>query len=253
MTDQITKNNLVQVYTKDQAAADSREQLLSTFNGVLATTMRDTLGLEGYPFGSVVPFCLNSRGEPILLISDLAQHTKNLKENPKASLMIHNIDQDNIQKGWRLTVIGDITPIDLSEYDDIADRYERFFGESRRYHEVHDFNFYQLTPKKYRYIHGFGEIHWVDTERVLQPSPFDAETEASMIDHMNEDHHDTIVRFMKTRVEVLPNAELKMVAIDQYGFIIAMGEALHRFFFEREAETPNDIRMLLVDMAKKVA
>ena len=56
-----TNNNLVQNYSKQAAAKDAQLKLLSTFNGVLSTVMRDTLDIEGYPFGSVVPFCLNDK------------------------------------------------------------------------------------------------------------------------------------------------------------------------------------------------
>lgn len=252
MSDITTKNNLTQNYTKGEAAIDSRIQLLSTTNGVLSTVMRDTLEIDGYPFGSVVPFCLNQNNEIIILISDLAQHTKNIKENPKVSLTIHNEDQDNIQKGWRLTLVGDAVKAADEDYDDLAARYERYFPESRVYHKVHDFNFYVIKPKKARYINGFGEIHWVNVDTIANPSIFDEATEADMITHMNEDHHDALILFLNTRMNVKKADKVRMTQIDQYGFAIAHDEVIQRFFFDQEATSPNDIRLFLVDMVKKV-
>lgn len=252
MSEITTKNNLTQNYTKGEAAVDSRIQLLSNINGVLSTVMRDTLDIEGYPFGSVVPFCLNQNNEIIILISDLAQHTKNIKENPKVSLTIHNEDQDNIQKGWRLTLVGDAVKASDDDYETLAARYERYFPESQKYHKVHDFNFYVIKPKKARYINGFGEIHWVNVDTIANPSIFDEATEADMITHMNEDHHDALILFLNTRMNVKKADKVRMTQIDQYGFTIAHDEKIQRFFFDKEATSPNDIRLFLVDMVKKV-
>lgn len=252
MSEITTKNDLTQNYTKGEAAVDARIQLLSNVNAVLSTVMRDTLDIEGYPFGSVVPFCLNRNNEIVILISDLAQHTKNIKENPKVSLTLHNDDQDNIQKGWRLTMVGDAEKAPEEDYEFLADRYERFFPESRKYHKVHDFAFYIIKPKKARYINGFGEIHWVNVDTIAEPSIFDATTEKSMIDHMNEDHHDALILFLSTRMNVRKPEKVRMTQVDQYGFTIAHDEAIQRFFFDQEATSPNDIRLFLVDMVKKV-
>ena len=254
MSNITTKNNLTQNYTKQQAADDSSVRLLSTFNGVLATIMRDTLELDGYPFGSVVPFCLSRNNEIIILISDLAQHTKNIKENSKVSITLHNDDQDNIQKGWRLTIAGDAVLAGKEEIADLAERYERYYPESRKYHEVHDFNFYVIKPKKGRYINGFGQIHWVDCENMMKPTIFDTNTEADMITHMNEDHHDSLRLFLESHasnIKVTKPELVRMTQVDQYGFAIAHDETIVRFTFDQEAKNANDIRLFLVDMVQK--
>lgn len=247
-----THNHLQQNYTKQQAADDARTHLLSNFNAVLSTVMRDRLELKGYPFGSVVPFCLNQDHEIVILISDLAQHTKNIDENAKVSLTLHNSEQDNIQKGWRLTIAGDAKPAAKEDLPFLAARYERYFPESRDYHEVHDFNFYLIKPKKARYINGFGEIHWVNYDKMIQPSIFDADTEHEMITHMNEDHLEALILFLQTRLNVSQPEKVRMTQIDQYGFAIAHDERIERFNFQQEATNPTDIRLFLVEMVKKV-
>lgn len=252
MSELITKNNLKQSYSKQDAARDSRTQLLANFNGVLATIMRDTLDLGGYPLGSVVPFCLNERNEIILLIADIAQHTKNVKENPKASLTLHNADQDNIQKGWRLTILGDVEAATEEEIPTVAKRYERFYPESSRYHNVHNFQFYLLKPKKARYINGFGEIHWVDYESILAPTIFDEKSESEMIDHMNADHHDALLLYLNSQTTVTKPELVRMVEVDQYGFTVAHDEEFFRFTFEKEATSPLDVRHFLVAMVQKL-
>ena len=88
-------------------------------SGVLST---HSLDLEGYPFGSVTPFALDLSQRPIILISDIAQHTKNLISNPKCSLTIFKNDT-NAQDNFRVTVLGDAS---VSEDPLIAQKYLQF-------------------------------------------------------------------------------------------------------------------------------
>lgn len=60
---------------KDKKVKEARKLLLSEYQAILSTHSVD---VSGYPFGSVVPYCLNKNGEPIILISSIAQHTKNI-------------------------------------------------------------------------------------------------------------------------------------------------------------------------------
>ncbi len=248
-------------YTKSQAAIDARKNLLASFNGSLATIMRDAHGLAEYPLGSVVPFCLNKMGQPILLISDLAQHTKNIHANSKASLMIHDTSVNNIQTGWRLTLVGNVKPIDPQEYEATAELYSRFYPDSNEYHTVHDFAFYAFIVEKYRFINGFGMIHWVNKSEVITPSPFSAEATKGIINHMDNDHLDTIINLLKSRKQhsLHPHvgqtkikSHQRMVSIDQYGIVLGEDDALHRFFFEQPATTTNEVRLEIIKLAKSL-
>ena len=64
---------------------DVQQLLRHSYQGVLST---HSVQLQGYPFGSVVPFCLDKQGRVVVLISDLAQHTKNLKQDSRCSLLV---------------------------------------------------------------------------------------------------------------------------------------------------------------------
>jgi putative heme iron utilization protein len=65
---------------------DEVQQLLRhSYQGVLST---HSVHLQGYPFGSVVPFCLDNQGRIVILISELAQHTKNIKQDSRCSLLV---------------------------------------------------------------------------------------------------------------------------------------------------------------------
>src|SRR5690242_9103890 len=79
--------------------------------GVLSTHSVD---VEGYPFGSIAPYVLNYEGEPTMLISDIAQHTRNIKRNKKVSLTIFDQGADDPQASGRLTWIGNAESVDPS-------------------------------------------------------------------------------------------------------------------------------------------
>ena len=68
-----------------EAAKNARELLLKEYRGVLSTHSKS---MPGFPFGSVVPYCLDELGRPLILISRIAQHTHNLQKDPKCSLFV---------------------------------------------------------------------------------------------------------------------------------------------------------------------
>jgi len=88
---------------KEKAVA-ARNLFLQEYQGILCT---NSVEMPGYPFGSVVPYCLNNEGMPVILISNIAQHTKNIKQDSKVSLFATEGTPDDMQTVGRVTFIGD--------------------------------------------------------------------------------------------------------------------------------------------------
>src|ERR1051326_7623534 len=66
----------------------------------------------GFPFGSVMPYGLDSRGRPIFLISTMAMHTQNLQADPRASILVTQPDASGDPLGAsRVTLLGNVAPI----------------------------------------------------------------------------------------------------------------------------------------------
>jgi len=126
---------------------DARSLLLREYHGILST---HSIAAPGYPFGSVVPYCLDRDGQPVILISSIAQHTKNIQENSKVSLIVSEGKANNVQAAARLTWLGNANII--ADDEDISTRYYQYFPESRDYHKTHDFNFYRIELVRARYI-----------------------------------------------------------------------------------------------------
>jgi heme iron utilization protein len=152
-------------------------------NGVLSTLSRR---IEGYPFGSVSPFILDHDGRPLILISEIAEHTKNIEADARVSLIVQPYSPD-MQATGRVTLAGQARR--LIDKDGLGPRYLRYFPQAETYFAMHDFYFYRIEPVKIRYIGGFGRIHWVEPENFLRTAtePL-AEAESAILEHMNTDH-----------------------------------------------------------------
>ena len=90
-----------------EAAKHARELLLKEYRGALATQSK---AIPGFPFGSVVPYCLDEQGRPLILISRIAQHTHNLRKDPKCSLMVGERGAEDVQAVGRLTYLAEAAP-----------------------------------------------------------------------------------------------------------------------------------------------
>jgi hypothetical protein len=169
--------------TSDSSRNNAREarQLLRAHRyGALCTLSKK---YDGHPFGSITPYMVDHDGSLLILISNLAEHTKNILNDPRVSLITHNQDDSHIQTQGRVTVVGSATL--ETDRDGSGKRYLRYFPEAQTYFEMHDFQFYRIVPQAVRYIGGFGNIHWVKAENYIVPAyPLIGEEDA-LLDEFN--------------------------------------------------------------------
>lgn len=229
----------------EMASKHARELLLKEYQGVLSTQSK---AMPGYPFGSVVPYCLDGQGRPLILISRIAQHTRNLQQDGRCSLLVGARGAADIQAAGRLTLLADAQRLDGAEQvAAAAERYLRYFPQARDYHKTHDFDFWHLQPVRARYIGGFGAIHWLD--RVTLVNPFAGEAEAAMLAHMNADHAQAIAHYVA--LNRLPADEPAMLAgIDSEGFHLRIGQHLYWLAFAQPCASPGEVRQALVALAR---
>ena len=227
-----------------EANRQARALLLKEYRGVLSTHSKS---MPGFPFGSVVPYCLDDQGRPLILISRIAQHTHNLQRDPKCSLLVGERDAEDVQAVGRVTVMAEAQKVtDEAAVEAAAQRYYRYFPESESYHSAHDFDFWVLAPVRYRYIGGFGAIHWLDD--VALANPFAGAAETSMVEHMNEDHAKAIAHYVE--LAGLPTTELAtLVGIDSEGMHLRVGPGVYWLAFAESCNTPTQVRQALVQLA----
>jgi len=122
-------------------AHEARRMLRAHRYGALCTLSKK---LDGYPFGSITPYLVDHDGSLLILISTLAEHTKNIHHDPRVSLITHNQQNPHIQTQGRVTVTGNAEP--EADRDQAGLRYLRYFPEAQAYFSMHDFSFYRIRP-----------------------------------------------------------------------------------------------------------
>jgi putative heme iron utilization protein len=218
----------------------ARDLLLRESFGVLSTI---SLDVAGYPFGSVTPYGVDRLCRPVIYISPIAQHTRNIVADSRVSLtVVETTDSDDVQAHGRVTCIANAVQIDDR---DAAERYFRHFPSSRQYDRTHAFTFFRLDLVRVRFIGGFGQIFWVDPGEFSAPNPFSAAEEVRIIEHMNQDHGEVLQRLVGSRCE--------MVGIDAEGFDILQGDHKIRIPFAAPVLTMEDARRAFVEMARRRA
>ena len=227
---------------------EARKLLLSEYQAILSTISVD---VEGFPFGSVVPYCLSKQGKPVILISTIAQHTKNISADSRVSLIATESGIDDGQTAGRITYIGHAEKLD-SEDTDSMERYYQYFPQSMDYHKTHNFDFFQIEPVRIRFIGGFGEIYWLEKDSFLMINPFSFEEEKSMSDHMNADHLDAMKHYCHSNdINFDEENNPVMVGIDSEGFNLRIGARIYRINFEEPVTTAMEVRQAMVAMAKE--
>jgi len=120
---------------------------------------------DGWPFGSVVLVARDDRGWPLLLLSDLAEHTRNLRRSPRASLLFDGTaDFAEPLAGPRLTLLGEVT-----EAPEAAglQRYVARHPAAALWAGMADFRLYRLAPARAYLVAGFGRIVWIEVRELF--------------------------------------------------------------------------------------
>lgn len=225
-------------------ATEARQMLRAHRYGALSTLSKK---FAGFPFGSITPYMVDHDGSLLILISGLAEHTKNILHDPRVSLITHDQRDAHIQTQGRITLLGEAQLI--ANRDGVGARYLRYFPEAESYFQMHDFSFYRIQPVAIRYIGGFGKIHWVDIAQYTLPACELIAQEADVVAHMNADHLDTMRNYCRHlhQREVL---DVAMLGIDSDGFDMrADGEVL-RINFAEPVTNASQARVALVELAR---
>ncbi len=223
---------------------EARQFLRSTHSGMLCT---NSVKFPGYPFGSVAPFVLDHDGQPLLLISTIAEHTKNIMADCKVSLLVFAGAED-LQANARLTLLGVAEQTDKQD-ELLKARYLRYFPQAAQYFAMHDFLFYRLQIQHARYIAGFGSMGWIDGAEFRSPrTPLIAQ-EAGIIEHMNQDHQTNMKNYCQQFHGITPQ-QIEMTGIDSDGFDLRADAQILRFNFAQSIHDAGEARATLVEMAK---
>jgi heme iron utilization protein len=221
--------------------------------GTLATVSRRH---PGYPFGSLMPYALDSAGRPLFLISSMAVHTQNLASDARASLFVTEPDWggDPLAAG-RVTLMGAVTPVPGETRADARAAYLARHQNASYWVDFEDFAFYRLEVTDLYFVGGFAAMDWIDGV-IYQTARVDplADVAAGILEHMNRDHPDALVAYARVLANA-PDAEAAtMVAVDRLGFRLRIrsGGRLHaeRIPFPEEVTSADAARRVLIRMVQ---
>lgn len=216
--------------------------------------------IEGWPFGSISPYAMTSAGEPVILIGEIAEHTRNLRADARASLIVQDSNAiTDPQAGARATLVGYAMPVPEPYLEDASRRYLQLFPNSASFFDAHDFTLFQIKVSKVRFIGGFGEIYWLDRQELIA-EPTDSTIDpiavhAEMIcNHMNEDHSDALRLYAAAFADTQAESS-RMISVDSKGFdMIALAGGAHkhlRLDFSSPVTTAEDVRAVMVEMVRR--
>ncbi|WP_241503891.1 HugZ family protein [Ferruginivarius sediminum] len=209
------------------------------------------LAAGGEPYASLVLLATDAAACPLLLLSDLADHSRNIAADPRVSLLIdgtHGL-RDRLT-GPRASVQG--------RADEVADaglkaRFVRRHPSAAMYADFADFRLYRVSVERAHLVAGFGRIAWVEGTEIVYPldtvrSLVAAEEE--IVDHMNADHADAMALIAR-HLMGLEGDGWKMAGVDPEGFDLCRDGCRARLTFDRAVADPQQCRRELVALTKR--
>lgn len=133
--------------------------------------------LDGFPFASAVPFVTDEHHRPVFLISGLAEHSRNLHANPRASLMI--VKPLGGGETARISLLGEAHRIVAEPL--LTQRYLRYHPHAERFLQLGDFAFHRFDPVRALTVGGFAKANWLDADRLLKAPALTLEEEAEIV------------------------------------------------------------------------
>ena len=231
--------------SREDIAGAARALVRRAFKGSMATIDAK----NGYPYASLVTLATDASGAPILLISNLARHTANLANDPRASIMVDETGAlaDPLQ-GARVTLYG---RVERTKEGAVRRRFLARHPEASFYADFPDFGFFRLAVVGAHYIGGFGRIFDLAPSELLIPTDEAAsllEGEPGIVEHMNEDHADAVELYATALGDGEPGA-WRMTGIDPEGCDIMCNGMARRIVFAEPVTTPQEARKELVRLA----
>ena len=224
----------------------AKKLLRESRSGALATLMAGS----GDPYCSLVNVATTAAGAPILLISRLAVHTRNIAADPRVSLMLDERKAGDPLEGARVMLMGTAA---VTADPAARGRYLARHPDAEMYAGFADFAFYEVALKGAHLVAGFGRIVDLESQVVLTDvsdaqSLLEAETEA--IAHMNADHAETC-RLYATKLLGAADGDWRCVGVDPEGLELQDGRVALRLSFPQRVTGPGPLRAVLKQLAEQ--
>ncbi|CAO3416794.1 HugZ family pyridoxamine 5'-phosphate oxidase [Azospirillum endophyticum] len=235
------------------AALRARRLMRACDRAVLATAQRPAddgaanegtdEGTEaaGWPYPSLVLAAFDHDGSPLLLLSTLADHTRNLLADGRVGLLFDGTaGLAQPLTGARLSVLGRAERSDDPVH---RERYLRRHPDAAFYAGFADFAIYRVAVERAHLVAGFGRIHWLSAADLDLPAPTSALAagEAALLDRLNGAGYGP-------RLAPATDGEgegWSLTGIDPEGCDLRRGGYVARVDFEQRIQDPESAKLML--------
>ncbi len=229
--------------------------LAETARSLMARANRAVLGSlseDSSPFSSLVELAPLENGDAVLLMSDLAQHAKNLKADARASVLLSDdLNSSLAFARGRPTLTGSVTLTEDAAHQAVF----KALHPKSLLGGFHDFKLYHFAVSRAQVVAGFGRAGRVTLE-VYQDSKPDllALSLPGIVSHMNQDHAQNLLDYAHALLEKPWAAQAVLLGIDRYGMDLHVSDAdkteVVRYVFETPLENAAASRALLVKLSQ---
>ena len=225
-----------------------RDLIRGLDRAALATALPVESGV--WPYASLVLVAVDHDLSPILLLSDLAEHSKAIASDGRVSLLFDGTQGlDQPLTGPRVTVVG---RANRTADERLGRRFLARHPDAGMYAGFKDFHFYRVAVERAHLVAGFGKIRWLSaSELMTAPPPAGlAEGEDGIVSHMNKDHADAL-QLYAGKLLGLPGSGWTMTGIDAEGIDLRQGGRIARLAFESPLGALGEARQVLVSLVAK--
>lgn len=256
----------------------SRQLMRSSTKGYLSTEfckknkekVKITHLKKPIPFSSFIMTAFDYDGTPLLLLSELSEHTKNIKDNNIASLMFYEeiknesffptfnykkirfrCSYEDPMSRPRLTLLG---KLELSSSISHKNRFINRHPASKLYANFADMKMYRFNIIKGHLTGGFAMVKWFEKDDLIYKitTGFE-ENEFGVMQHMNEEHQMSINLYANKLLNEKKKKNWRITGIDPEGFDIRNGKNFNRLIFQKSLKDSKQLRKEFVLLHKKAS
>ena len=249
---------MMTVNAKENLLQDTDDEARRLAKAIVRTARAGALALidseNGRPLASLVGLATDIDGAPVFVMSSLSGRTKSLASDPRASLLIGAPGKGDPLAQARITMVGAARRIaEGAERARLRRRYLARHPKSKLYIDFKDFSFWRFNTETAHLVAGFGKAYALSGEDIatrLDGFETMLDSEEGAVSHMNDDHADA-VNLYAVQLCGAPEGPWRLTGLDPEGIDLMSGDDARRLFFEKPLSSPDELRPMLVMLAKK--
>lgn len=235
------------------AAEQARTILAGSTVGTLASLMDD-----GSPWASVVQYGVTADGTPVILVSTLALHGRNLLADKRVSLAVAGPVPKGHDPGdsGRVSISGTVEEPTGAEKEAAEKAFFDAVPSAQGYISWDDFTLYVIRPEKVRWVGGFGRMASANPAEYAEAEVDPVAKSANYaVEHMNDDHADALLAMAKAFTGHTDATEAEALRADRYGMDLGVvtprGRVSTRVEFSEPIDAADGLRAATVDLARR--